>query len=120
MTHDEHLYKEPHAFEPQRFLDQDKMAPPPTTSIAFGFGRRYVDVPWHYRGSDCPSIRVCPGRELADASLWIICALTLATVNIGKSFGANGKELKPEDIAYTSTVIRWERIYKTSSVSSGH
>ena len=34
-------------------------------------------------------------------------ALTLATMNIGKPFGADGSELKPGDIVYTSTLIRW-------------
>jgi len=88
ICHDESSYKDPHAFEPQRFLDQNEMATPPTTAISYGFGRR-----------------VCPGRELADASLWITCALTLATMKIGKPFGADGRELKPADIAYTSTMI---------------
>jgi len=87
MNNDESSYKEPHKFEPQRFLDQAEMTSPATTSISYGFGRR-----------------VCPGRELADASLWITAAFTLATVNIGKPF-ADGKELKPKDVAYTSTMI---------------
>ena len=47
MCHDESSYKEPHTFEPQRFLDQAEMAVPPTTSIAYGFGRRYADMYWN-------------------------------------------------------------------------
>jgi len=88
MGHDEQSYQEPQKFEPERFLGADDIASPPTTSISFGFGRR-----------------VCPGRELADASLWITCAIALATVNIGKPFDADGKEIKPEDIVYSSSVI---------------
>ena len=61
------------------------------------------------------SIRVCPGRELADASLWIVCALTLATMKIGKPFGAGGNELKPADIVYTSTMIRWGAYFQSIS-----
>ena len=81
-----------------------------TLVICTGIGSNYL-------GSDCPSISVCPGRELADASLWITFALALATMNIGKPFNADGNELKQEDIVYTPTVIRWERIYKASASS---
>ena len=63
------------------------------------------------------SIRVCPGRELADASLWIVCALTLATMKIGKPFGAGGSELKSADIVYTSTMIRWGANFNPSFFS---
>ena len=44
MNNDESSYKEPHKFEPQRFLDQAEMASPATTSISYGFGRRYVYI----------------------------------------------------------------------------
>jgi len=88
MSHDEQSYREPQKFDPERFLGKDEIESPATTSISFGFGRR-----------------VCPGRELADASLWITCAIALATVNIGKPFDADGKEIKPEDVMYSSTVI---------------
>ena len=115
MTHDESSYKDPQTFEPQRFLDQAEIASPATTSISYGFGRRYayiyISIDPNYLLFDRSSIRVCPGRELADASLWTTAAFTLATVNIGKPFGADGKELKPADVAYTSTMIRWGGLF---------
>jgi len=41
-------------------------------------------------------------------------------MNIGKPFDGNGKELKQADIAYTSTLIRWERIYKVIIFQASH
>jgi cytochrome P450 len=46
---------------------------------AFGFGRR-----------------VCPGRYVADASLFVSVATALATVNILRAQDAQGKEIIPE------------------------
>ncbi|KAG6852362.1 hypothetical protein C0991_000374, partial [Blastosporella zonata] len=40
--------------------------------------------------------RICPGRHLADASLWIVIASTLATLDISKAAGVDGKEITPE------------------------
>ena len=60
-----------------------------------------------------PSISVCPGRELADASLWIAVALTLATMKIGKPLKPNGKEMQREEVVYSSGAIRWECISTT-------
>ena len=93
--------------------------PQPRLSLALADGTLIIriGIGSNYLGSDCSSIRVCPGRELADASLWITWALALATMNIGKPFNADGNELKKEDVVYTSTVIRWERIYKASASS---
>jgi hypothetical protein len=46
-------------------------------------------------------------------------------VNIGKPFDADGKEIKPEDIVYSSSVIRWERslpfaLSRLASLTSVH
>lgn len=49
--------------------------------------------------------RICPGRHLADASLWIAMASVLATLNISKSLDNNGKEITPE-VAFTSGITR--------------
>jgi hypothetical protein len=54
------------AFKPERFLGIDGHAPEPDThNIAFGFGRR-----------------VCPGRVLADNSVFLSIAQSLAVFNI--------------------------------------
>ena len=64
MAHDESVYKHPFSFDPTRF-----MGPNPerdVRSYCFGFGRR-----------------ACPGKHLADSSIWIACARILAVFNIG-------------------------------------
>ncbi|KAL1739761.1 cytochrome P450, partial [Schizophyllum fasciatum] len=68
MLHDEDAYKRPMEFRPERFLEGEGHKPEkdPRT-ICFGFGRR-----------------ICPGKELADVSLFLACAAVLATFNITK------------------------------------
>lgn len=41
------------------------------------------------------STRICPGQHLADASLFIVMASMLATLNISKPVDLDGKELTP-------------------------
>lgn len=71
-THDPAVYPEPLLFKPERFLTT-KPAPPDPTSFVFGFGRR-----------------VCPGRNLADTSVWLSIAQSLACFNITRSPAAAG------------------------------
>ena len=66
MCHDESSYKDPHMFEPQRFLDQVEMASPPTTSIAYGFGRRYAYIYWNR--SELPLILIARQSESVPAA----------------------------------------------------
>ncbi len=68
MCHDENSFKEPHVFEPQRFLDQDEMASPPTTAIGFGFGRRYPFMSWGI-GPNYPEPDTCQSESVPAASL---------------------------------------------------
>ena len=49
--------------------------------------------------------RICPGKELADAILFIFVAQTLAAFTIEKARGADGEELDPGE-NYTNGVIR--------------
>ncbi|KAJ7132207.1 cytochrome P450 [Mycena epipterygia] len=68
MAHDPRVYSNPMAFEPERFIAKDGKEPElDPRDLAFGFGRR-----------------ICPGRVLADASVFISCAMTLAVFNISK------------------------------------
>ncbi|KAJ7156841.1 cytochrome P450 [Mycena crocata] len=68
MAHDPQVYSNPMEFEPERFIAKDgKDAALDPRDLAFGFGRR-----------------ICPGRVLADASVFISCAMALAVFNISK------------------------------------
>lgn len=79
MTHDEMTYNAPDEFNPDRYIPQsDGGAGEPFPIGQFGFGRR-----------------VCVGRYLAEASVWIVVASMLATLNIEKAVDAHGKEITP-------------------------
>jgi len=65
ISHDERLYPDPWAFKPERFMGKETSLDP--RDLAFGFGRR-----------------ICPGRVLADASVWISVVMTLAAFDISK------------------------------------
>lgn len=69
------VYHDPDRFDPDRFLPP-RNEPDPVTE-AFGYGRR-----------------VCPGRFFADSSLYINIVQTLATFNLSKAVGDDGKEIE--------------------------
>ncbi|KAG0702310.1 cytochrome P450 [Suillus ampliporus] len=79
MLNDPRTYADPSQFNPERFLAKDGKGPEadPRT-ICFGFGRR-----------------ICPGLHLADASVWISTAMSLAVFDISKVI-ENGVEITPE------------------------
>ncbi|KAH7931262.1 cytochrome P450 [Leucogyrophana mollusca] len=79
MLHDPRTYENPMDFNPARFLPSgDKQPEIDPRTICFGFGRR-----------------ICPGLHLADASVWISCAMSLAAFDISKIV-ENGVEITPE------------------------
>ncbi|KAJ7607876.1 cytochrome P450 [Roridomyces roridus] len=80
VLHDEHFYPDPHAFKPERFLLDGKLNPAiqGPEAATFGFGRR-----------------ICPGRHMAAASIWITIASLLATFDITKAVGKDGELVEP-------------------------
>lgn len=77
MTHDPEVYENPMEFNPDRFLGINGKEPEMDPhSIVFGFGRR-----------------ICPGRHLADNTLYLSIAQSLAVFNITK---VTGEEVRPE------------------------
>ncbi|KAG1878399.1 cytochrome P450 [Suillus tomentosus] len=87
MLNDPQTHANPSGFNPERFLAKDGKEPErdPRT-VCFGFGRR-----------------LCPGLHLADASIWISIAMSLAVFNVSKVV-ENGVEITPE-VDYTSRMI---------------
>ncbi|KAF4596839.1 hypothetical protein EYR38_008230 [Pleurotus pulmonarius] len=80
MALDESVYAEPTQFNPDRYLPKSQGgSEEPYFDAVFGFGRR-----------------ICPGRHLAAASIWIAVATVFATVNINKVKDEDGNEIIPE------------------------
>ncbi|KAJ3864662.1 cytochrome P450 [Lentinula novae-zelandiae] len=91
ILHDEEDYPEPELFNPSRFLDADGKIDPKVkdpTIPAFGFGRR-----------------VCPGKHMALASLWIVVASILACYSIEPELDENGDLIKPEAKWYSGATL---------------
>ncbi|KAK0193596.1 cytochrome P450 [Armillaria mellea] len=81
ISHDETMYPDPMAFRPERFMhapDAKDGGPREPNTIAFGWGRR-----------------ICPGRFLAENSLWLHVATTLQCFNILPVTGPDGKAVIP-------------------------
>ncbi|OCH95269.1 cytochrome P450 [Obba rivulosa] len=81
ILHDEDVYTEPSAFNPDRFMRDTQLNPDllDPASVAFGFGRR-----------------ICPGRFMALESMWIVIACVLATFTISKAVDRDGREITPD------------------------
>ncbi|KAJ5915533.1 hypothetical protein N7466_011466 [Penicillium verhagenii] len=77
LTHDPEVYHDPMTFKPERFLGVDGREPETDPrSVVFGFGRR-----------------ACPGRLLAENTVYLSVSRSLAVFNIGKAV-ENGKEVE--------------------------
>ncbi|CAK5279069.1 unnamed protein product [Mycena citricolor] len=89
MNRDPDRYVNPDKFDPTRFIaTKDKPAEENPAKTSFGFGRR-----------------ICPGRLLAESSLFLFCSAVLSVFDIGKAHDSEGKEI---DIALgftTQTVM---------------
>ncbi|KAK8927190.1 hypothetical protein H634G_01854 [Metarhizium anisopliae BRIP 53293] len=76
LLHDPQVYANPESFDPARYLPpRDE---PDPAKVAFGFGRR-----------------ICPGRYLADAAIFLTVAQILAVFNVSKALDDEGKEIEP-------------------------
>jgi cytochrome P450 len=84
MLHDEEHYPLPNAFNPDRFLDSSQ---PDPALYVFGFGRR-----------------ACPGSHLAQASLFLSIAQTLALFDIKRTRDQSGNEVVPSAEWITGTI----------------
>ncbi|KAI5857361.1 cytochrome P450 [Durotheca rogersii] len=75
MSRDTNVYKNPEKFNPDRYTPKEEGGDgEPFLVGPFGFGRR-----------------VCVGRHLAQASVWIMMATLIATTDISKPLGPDGK-----------------------------
>jgi cytochrome P450 len=77
FTHDPEVYHDPMEFKPERYLEPYNEPEP--SDLVFGFGRR-----------------ICPGRLLAESSVFLTVARSLAVFKIQKAVDDNGNEIEPE------------------------
>ncbi|KAF7192514.1 Multifunctional cytochrome P450 monooxygenase [Pseudocercospora fuligena] len=76
FAHDPNIYRDPSTFNPSRFLgDKPEMDP---RNFIFGFGRR-----------------ICPGKLLADASVFLTIARALAVFDIKSPVDDDGRPVAP-------------------------
>jgi cytochrome P450 len=85
MLHSPETYAKPLSFDPNRFMGDTPERDP--REIGFGFGRR-----------------ICPGMHLADASVWLSCALALATLRVRPVEDAQGREVLPEPVMMSGAI----------------
>lgn len=79
MTHDERVYSSPETFNPDRYIPKEKGGlGEPLPEGPFGFGRR-----------------VCVGRHLAMAGVYIFMSTMLSTFELKPEVGADGIEIPP-------------------------
>jgi cytochrome P450 len=80
------------SFKPERFLKSDNHEPEvDPREFVFGYGRR-----------------VCPGRQLAEQSVWLLCATSLATLSVSKKTSNDGRILEPT-VEYVGHLITYAR-----------
>jgi cytochrome P450 len=87
ILHDPTVFPEPDAFKPERFINPDgSLRDDPLVSAIFGFGKR-----------------ICPGRHLAEAMMFIVVASFLSVFDIKKGKGTSEG---PDTYPYTGNAVR--------------
>ena len=77
IFHDPEAYPEPDKFKPERFINEDgTVRDDPMLSLVFGVGKR-----------------ICPGRHLVEATLFIVASSILSVFNVTKAKDENGNEI---------------------------
>ena len=90
MAHDPQVYTRPMDFWPDRYLGEKPEQDP--TEFVFGFGRR-----------------ICPGRHVADASIWIAMAKVLSAFDVLRP-SKDGKQYVPS-IEMTPGLVRYDLLF---------
>ncbi|KAG2056782.1 cytochrome P450 [Suillus hirtellus] len=91
MTRDPKKYPNPNEFKPERFLREDGSLTSDTMALAFGWGRR-----------------ICVGRHVAEASIWIAIVNFLAFFSAHKARDQRGMEIPVTPKFSTGFVINPE------------
>ncbi|KAG6819914.1 hypothetical protein H0H93_007448 [Arthromyces matolae] len=109
ILHDPRTFPNPSAFIPDRFLNPNHpegrspdFSPLDPLSVTFGYGRR-----------------VCPGRYMAEAQLFISIACILSVFDISRGVDDSGKPVEPI-ATFTSGLIRHPLPYKFKLMPRGN
>nr|BAK09480.1 cytochrome P450 [Postia placenta] len=106
VLHDPLLYPDPFRVNPERYLKHEDGLNPDPRRFAFGYGRR-----------------VCPGKVLAEDTVFTLVACVLATLDISKAVGSDGLPIEP-DVQYTGGTIShpgpFQCTIKPRSAESAH
>ncbi|CAG8247576.1 unnamed protein product [Penicillium olsonii] len=95
FNNDSEAYNDPTVFNPERFLlDSASTTTPDPYNVSFGFGRR-----------------LCPGRLVADISLFLTISHTLAVFNITKPLNKDGQEVE-SSVNFTPGIISHPEEYE--------
>lgn len=86
FSRDPAIYHDPERFMPERY--PAPFEEPDPAGFVFGLGRR-----------------ICPGRRLADSTLFLAVAKVLATFDVSKARDAEGREIEPETGIGTGAVV---------------
>lgn len=71
------MYPDPEEFKPERFLNEDgSVRDDPMLALAFGAGKR-----------------ICPGRHIVDATLFIVASSVLSAFSVTKARDEDGNEI---------------------------
>jgi hypothetical protein len=91
-------------FDPTRFLASENKKPEmDPRQLTFGFGRRCVPSFSSLTPRQLLLARICPGLHLADATVFISCAMTLAAFDVTKTI-ENGVVIEPVHESTTGTI----------------
>jgi len=90
------MYPEPHVFKPERFLTPDGKLNPQVKDpeAPWGFGRR-----------------ICPGRKMANSTMFINIASILATFEITTAIDSKGRPIEPS-AEYGSGMLRYPKPFE--------
>jgi cytochrome P450 len=90
ILHDPDMYPDPEEFRPERFLNEDgSVRGDPTLALAFGAGKR-----------------ICPGRHIVDATLFIVASSVLSALNVTKARDEDGNVIPVKaEVTFLSGII---------------
>lgn len=102
IAHAPDLVYPPDLFVPERFLRVNPTIDPMT--YCFGFGRRFAFPSIFVRLGLTERRRVCPGRMLAENSIFLMTANIISAFDISHSFDKHGVSI-PINVRYSSGLV---------------